>query len=194
MTGPRNPMRWIPFLILAYLTILLQTTLGRVLMFSAAGIGTIGPDLAALLAVFVAFYVRTWADAMLAGWALGMAVDLTAVAGVGAGTVVGPMAIAYALVAGLLFRVREAFFRERAVTQAFLAWAFCLLAHGAWVSMQALLVDGPVGWPEYGRTMLQAVGLACYSAVLMPLMHFLLMRCQRWLLAAPVGPGTRPRR
>ena len=131
---------------------------------------------------------------MVAGWALGLAVDLTTVAGVGSGTVVGPMAIAYALTAGLLFRVREAFFRERALTQALLAWGFCLIAHGLWVTMQSLRTDGDVSWSAYGRTLLQAAGLACYSAVLMPLVHFLLVKCQRWILTAPVGPGTRPRR
>ena len=61
-------MRWIPFVILAYAIVLLQTTVGRVLVFSTVSAGTIGPDLTALLAVFIAFHVRGWADAMLAGW------------------------------------------------------------------------------------------------------------------------------
>jgi len=187
-------MRWIPFIILVYVVVLFQTTLGRVLVFSTTAAGTIGPDLTALLAVFVAFYVRGWADAMLAGWALGLAVDLTTVGGIGSGTVVGPMAIAYALAAGILFRIREAFFRERALTQALLAGGFCLLAHAAWVTMQSLLTPGGVSWSGYGQTLLQAVGLAGYSGALMPLAHYLLTKCQRWILTAPVGPGTRPRR
>jgi len=187
-------MRWVPFVILAYAAVLLQTTVTRALAFTAAGVGTIGPDLLALTAVFIAFYVRSWPDAMLAAWALGLMVDLTAVGSAGAETAVGPMAVAYALAAGLLFRVREAFFRERAVTQTLLAWAFCLLVHGAWVTAQSLLAVGAMSWSAYGRTLLQAIGLACYSAVLMPLVHFLLMKCQRWFLAAPVGPGGRTRR
>ena len=40
-------MRWAPFIILLYVTVLVQTTLGRVLTFYSAGMGRIGPDLAA---------------------------------------------------------------------------------------------------------------------------------------------------
>jgi rod shape-determining protein MreD len=184
-------MRWIPFLILAYLVVLLQTTAGQFLTIKTAGIGSIGPDLTALVAVFVAFYARNWVDAVLAAWALGLAIDLTAAGGPGAVTVVGPMSIAYCVATGLLFRVREAFFRERALTQALLAWAFCLLAHGLWVTAQSLLAAGEMTWRGYGQTLLQAAALACYTAVLMPMVHFALSKCQRWFLPAPVGPGRR---
>ena len=37
-------MRWIPFLILAYVVVLAQTTLGRVLVFTTQAVGSIGPD------------------------------------------------------------------------------------------------------------------------------------------------------
>jgi len=184
-------MRWVPFLILAWLVVLVQTTFGHALTVRTSALGSIGPDLAALLAVFVAFYVRTWPEAMLAAWALGLGVDLTTAGGVGATTAVGPMALAYALTAGLLFRVREAFFRERALTQAVLSWAFCLLAHGAWVTAQSLLAPGDTNWAAYGRTLLQALAVACYTAALMPLAHLGLSKCQRLFLATPVGPGRR---
>jgi rod shape-determining protein MreD len=187
-------MRWIPFAILAYLVVLLQTTVGRFLTFTPSGIGSIGPDLAALLAVFIACRVRSWPDAILAAWALGLAVDLTTGGGVGAGPVVGPMALAYALVAALLFRVREAFFRERALTQVLLAAAFCVLAHAAWVTVQSLLAWGAVSWSAYGRTLLQAALLAAYTGLLMPLAHVALARIQRWFLAAPVAARGRGRR
>ena len=182
-------MRWIPFLILVYLIVLFETTLGRVLTIATASLGTIGPDLTALVAEFVAFYVRTGPDAMLAAWALGMAVDLTTTGGLGSVTVVGPMSLAYALTAGVLFRLREAFFRERALTQALLAWAFCTIAHGLWVTAQTLLAGGEAGWGAYGRTMGQALAIACYSGLLMPLVHFSLGKCQRLFLHAPVGRG-----
>jgi rod shape-determining protein MreD len=185
-------MRWIPFLILTYVVLLIQCTAGRVLVIHPEGLAPIGPDLAALVAVFMAFYARGWADAVLAAWVLGLALDLTAGGGVGA-TAVGPMALAYAGAAGLLFRVREAFFRERAMTQALLALAFCLLTHTAWVTVQSLLAHGEVTASAYGLMMLQAVALACYSAALMPLVHFVLARCQRWFLTAPVGSGRRRR-
>jgi rod shape-determining protein MreD len=187
-------MRWIPFLILAYLVVLLQTTLGRLLTFTASGMGSIGPDLTALVAVFVALHARSWPDAMMAAWTLGLAVDLTAAGGVGASTVVGPMSLAYALTAGLLFRVREAFFRERAMTQALLALAFCLVAHFVWVSMQSLLAPGGVTASAFGHALLQVLALACYSALLTPLVHFLLGKCGRWFLVSPVGIGGGRRR
>ena len=180
-------MRWIPFLILAYLVVLVQTTVGRFLVIRSAGLGNIGPDLAALVAVFVALHARAWPDAMLAAWVLGIAVDLTTAGGVGSATVLGPMSVAYALAAGLLFRVREAFFRERAMTQAMLAMAFCLMAHGLWVTSQALLGAGEMAWSTYGRTLLQAVGVSGYTALLMPLAHFGLVKCRRWFLASSAG-------
>jgi rod shape-determining protein MreD len=184
-------MRWVPFLILVWVVVLLQTTFGRALTITTSSLGAVAPDLAALVAVFVAFYVRTWPDAMLGGWALGLAIDLTTSGGAGAGTAVGPMAVAYAVTAALLFRVREAFFRERALTQGVLALAFCLLAHGTWVAAQTLLARGDADWSAYGRTMLQAAALACYTAVLMPLAHLALGKIQRLFLATPVGPGRR---
>ena len=187
-------MRWIPFVILVYLIVLFQTTLGRALTFRVAEVGTIGPDIAALAAVYVAFHARGWADAMLAAWGLGLAIDLTTAGGVGVLTVVGPMPIAYALAGGLLFRVREALFRERALTQALLALAFCLLAHGLWVTAQWVLTGGGLHWPAYGWSLLQVLASACYSALLMPLMHVGLGKCRRWFLPAAAGPGRRMRR
>lgn len=186
-------MRWVPFVILAYLIVLFQTTAGRLLMIRTSSIGTIGPDLAALAAVFVALYARNWADVMLVAWSLGLAVDLTTAAGPGGLTVVGPMPIAYALTAGLLFRVREAFFRERALTQALLAWAFCLVAHGGMGDGEVAAGAGQTTWSAYWRWLGQAVGLAFYTGALMPLAHFGLRKCRRWLLTGPVGPGRRGR-
>ena len=187
-------MRWIPFFILAYLVVLLQVTAVRLIVFSTSTLGAIGPDLTALVVVFVAFYVRNWPDAMIAAWALGLMVDMTAAGGPGGPTVVGPMALAYALTAGLLFRVLEAFFREQPLTQTLLAGAFCLLAHAFWVTAQSLLAAGHVGWVNYWRTMGQAAALAGYSALLMPLAHWPLHKCRRWLMTAPVGPGRKSRR
>ena len=186
-------MRWIPFLIQTYLVVLFQCTAARILVVQGGGFGPVGPDFAALVAVFVTLHARSWVDALLAVCVLGVALDLSAGGGVGA-TAVGPMSLSYALVAGLLFRVREAFFRERALTQALLALAFCLLTHVVWVTLQSLLAIGVIDGGAYGRMLLQALALACYSAVLMPLVHLLLSRCQRWFLTAPVGPGRRGRR
>jgi len=181
-------MRWVPFLILVALAALLQRTAGLVLTFSLPGVGSVGPDLLAAVAVFVACRSRAWEDAVLAAWVLGLAVDVTAG---GAGVAVGPMSVAYALAAWVLFRIREAFFHERAVTQALLALIFCLLAHGTWVTAETLLGGTGMAWADYGSTMLQAVLLAVYTAALTPLVHAGLWRCRRLILAAPTARGAR---
>jgi rod shape-determining protein MreD len=187
-------MRWIPFLILAYAVVLVETSVGWLLFIDTSSLGAVGPDLAAMVAVFVAFYARGASDAMLAAWILGLAVDLTCGGGIGSPTVVGPMSIAYCLAAGLLWRMREAFFRERALTQAILAFAFVAIAHGIWATAQAILAPGHVGLGDYGRTLLQVLAVAGATAVLMPLAHYVLRRCQRFFLVSAVGPGRRMRR
>ena len=187
-------MRWIPFLILTYAVVLVETSVGWVLFIDISSLGAVGADLAAMVAVFVALHARGAADAMLAAWTLGLAADLTCGGGVGAVTVLGPMSIAYCLAAGLLWRAREAFFRERALTQAMLAFAFVALAHGMWATAQAVLAPGHVTLGDYGRTLLQVLAVACCTAVLMPLAHYVLRKCQRVFLVAAAGPARRMRR
>jgi cell shape-determining protein MreD len=81
-------MRWIPFIVVCYVVILIQTSLGRILTLPSP-VGVIGPDFAAILAVFVALRVRSAVDCMLAAWVLGLLIDLTTGGGPGAATVVG---------------------------------------------------------------------------------------------------------
>lgn len=181
-------MRWIPFILLTVMVVLLQRTVGLAMTFTPRGIGSVGPDLAAMVAVYVACQTRTWEDAMLGAWLLGFAVDIAAGA---AGVVVGPMAIAYALAAGLLFRSREAFFHERAVTQAVLGVGFCLVAHGLWVTFQSLAGGEGMEWSAYGATMLQAALLAVYTGALMPVGCVLLRGVRRLIIVAPAGRGGR---
>ena len=186
-------MHWIPFVILTYLVLLAQTTVGGVLTFSTHSIGLVGPDLAAIVAVFVALQVRSGADAMLAAAILGLGVDLTTGGGVGAPTVIGPMPIAYALAGGGVWRVREAFFADRPMTQALLAMAFAASAHGAWVTMQVLRAGG-IAWANYGTMLLQAAALAAYTAVLSPLGCFALGKIRRWFIPATSTRSRRQRR
>lgn len=184
-------MRWIPLIIVAYVMVLLQTTLGRILMIHHSTVGAVSPDLVALVAVFVALTARSGLDVMLAGWILGLGLDLTTGAGIEASTVVGPMPIAYALAGGILYGIREAFFRDRVLTQALLALLFCLLAHGLWVVLQSLLGYRGIGWSELGRVLLQAAMLSVYTALLMPLGGFLLKKIQRFLILQPSSGRSR---
>jgi len=187
-------MRWVFFLILMWLLTLVQTSVVGVLGVDLFGAGVIVPDLLGPLAVFVALYVRSVTDAMLAACALGFALDLTT-AGTGASaTVVGPMAITYALAARGLFRVREAFFRQRLGTRMLLTLLFCLVAHGLWVTAQSLLAYGSTTWGEYARMLGQAAGISAYSALLAPLELWALCNSRNWLLAAPPSRSRRARR
>ncbi len=180
-------MKWVPFIILTYLVMLAQCTVGGLLTFSVKAIGTVGPDLLAIVAVFMALHVRSGFHAALAGWVLGLAVDLTTVSAAGGVTAVGPMPIAFAVAAALIFQIREAFFFERPAPQVFLALIFCLVAHGIWVTFQAVLAFRDVSWEGYGQTLLQAVALAIYTAVLMPLGHPGLRWLRKWLISMPTG-------
>jgi len=178
-------MRWVPFVILVILITALQTSLVGVL---AVTRWTIRPDLLAMVAVFVALNVRGAADAMIAGWIMGMAVDLTA-AGGGA-TAVGPMSLAYALGIRAIYQVREALFGERAVSQAVLTFLFGLSVYWLWLTLQVLRV-GHVRASVYGVMLLQAVGVALYTAILAPLAQMGLRRIRGWIISAPPGRSRR---
>ncbi len=120
-----------------------------------------------------------------------MAVDLTTAGGAGAATAVGPMAIGYALAVAAIYRVREAFFRERGLTQAFLAAMFCIVAHGLWVVVQCLLAYEVITWRDFGRLLLQAAALAAYTGALMPLVNVLLGWTRPLLISTPAGRSRR---
>jgi len=186
-------MRWIFFVILAWLLVVVQTTLGRLLTYEGLTIGTIGPDLVAPLAVFLSLCVRRSTDAAIAACLLGFLLDLTTGAANGSFAVVGPMAMGYALAGKMLFHVREAFFRQRLGTQVLLTLGFGLIAHGVWVSLQSLLAYGQTSWGEYGRMLLQAAAISGCSAVLAPLEFYLLNKAEGWLVPLPAGRARRRR-
>ena len=183
-------MRWIPFIILAYLLIQMQTTIGKVLTFPHTPIGPIGSDLAAILALYLAMQLRSASEVGLACWATGLAVDLASGAAVGAATRVGPMAVSYALGGLLVYRMRDAFFRERMVSQALMGLVLAGVAHLLWVLLQALLSGQ---WGAWWPSTLQAMALSIYTALAAPLGCRLLDRVQRWLVAAPAGRSRRGR-
>jgi rod shape-determining protein MreD len=174
-------MRWVYFLILILLGVILQTTLVQLLWFQTA-LGWIGPELLAAVAVFVALNARNRTDAALAGWALGFGLDLTL-----SGPAMGLLPLLYAAAGAGLQHVREAFFRERAVTQMLLTFAFCAFVYEAWTLWDVLVGDGE----RLGRRVLQALGLSAYTAVLAPLVYAALRRIDAVLLAMPVRRGKR---
>lgn len=185
-------MHWIAFAILSYAAVLLQTTAVHLLKVPLGRVGLVTPDLLAMVALFVCLTARGVADAMLAAWVLGALVDLTS-AGSGAGpvTVVGPMAFAYAVAAAAVFRIREAFFRERISTRVLLGAAFCFMAHGMWLTAQSLLMVRHMTWEVYGSMVLLAAAAAVYTGILTPICFFGLSKIERRLI---LTGGLRSRR
>jgi len=173
-------MRWILFIILAYVAVVLQTTLGALLAIHTDWAGVIAPDLLAILAVFIALALRNAAAAALACWILGFGLDLAS--GPGSGSVVGPMALAYAGGGFLVFQFREIFFREKILSQVILVLVFALLTHVTWVTLQAVISGFDTTWGIYGQRLLEAVFLAVYSAALAPVLHTGLIRYERLLI------------
>ena len=186
-------MRWIPFIIMAYAVLLVQSTFGGLLAITFRSVGAVGPDMAAALAVFAALYVRSSLDAMIAGWVLGFFVDLLAGGPTGVLSPVGPMSMSYALASGVAFGLRDAFFRERPSARFMLTLVFCLIAHGTWVTVQTILASSVMTWGDYGRMLLQAGLLSAYSALLAPVLCVLFDRTRGLLIIAPSGRGRRYR-
>jgi len=184
-------MRWIPFIVLIYLVLLVQTTVGKILTFTGGGLGRVGPDLLAIVVVFAALHTRSVTDVALAAWAAGLGLDLTTAGGPGATAVLGPMSLAYVVAAWIVYRLREAVFRERALPQALLALIFCAAAHGTWVTLQTALGGG--AWADYGRHLALAAALSVYTAVLMPLGHLALVPVRGLIIAAPAERSRRAR-
>lgn len=186
-------MRWLLFVILVYVALLLQTTFGNLLMVRSEWPGPIMPDLLAAVAVFFALSLRQSADVVIACWALGLGLDLTttgAMAGAADGQFflppLGPMAIAYTLAGLTVFKLREAFFRERVFSQMILVAFFVVAAHGLYVLIISLVGSRHGQWDYFGQRLVQALLTALYSAALAPLVHSLLRRSEKMLIA-PVG-------
>ena len=181
-------MRWVFFLILAYLATVVQTSLGHMLVLWD---GLVSPDLLATVAVFFALTLRSSTDAALAAWVLGTLAELTAGGGPAVAVTIGPMGVCYALAGWLVFQLRELFFRERIVTRVLLGLVFALLAHVLWVTTQSLLAVSEMTWSAYGRTVGQAIALAVYTALITPVVCGGLSRLQRVFVSPPAGRSRR---
>ena len=187
-------MRWVPLAILIYVLVVIQTSLLGIVTLRWAAVGPVRPDLMAILAVYLALYARSGADAMLAAWIMGMAIDLTTGAGPKVSTAAGPMALGSALAAGCVFRLREVVFRDSHVAQGVMAGLFCVLSHGFWVTAQWLVMPMKVSASGYALMLVQAALLAVYTGLVTPLGAMALRRCERWILSAPSGRSRRRRR
>jgi rod shape-determining protein MreD len=172
-------MRWLPFVILGYSGIVLQTTLAQRLE-----INHIRPDLMLIIALHYALQASS-PEAMIAAWLLGFAVDLT-----GQGQL-GVFAFAYGLLALLVVQFRESMFRDHPLTSLFVTLICTWLVH---------LLDGVyflVGHSHTQRSVLEmllySMYTAMYTAAIAPYLHWLLGRA-RGLLGLAQSRRLRPRR
>jgi len=119
-------MRWLPFGILAAVVLALQLSVAAAVRIPVGRGGLVlAVDLPAVLAVLIALRTRSATDAALAGWVLGLCIDLAVT-----GVPLGLHAVTFAMAAGLICQVRPAVFTDSLLTQALLVGAFCLIAHG----------------------------------------------------------------
>jgi len=175
-------MRWVPFAIFSYLFIVLQCSLNRILMIDSLPMGPFGPDLVIILALFIALNVGDLIEGMVAGWILGMLMDLTTSGFDGR---LGLMGIFIALCVWMVHGAREALFRERALPQMLIAGVFVLVAHGLWITLQSIISFGMISWATYGSMLLQVLMTALYTSLLTPLVIVALRPATRWLMELP---------
>lgn len=163
-------MRWLTFIILAGITLVLQTSLAPHL-----SIYGVRPDWMFILAVFYAI-LGPWPDACIGAWFLGLLVDLESVNGSGFGRI-GLFAFTYGGTAWLIYHGRDFVFREHWVTHT----VFTLL--GALVVQAVVAIfrrwSAPPGVSPATGVWTYALLTALYTAFWAPYFHWLLVRLRR---------------
>ena len=86
-----------------------------------------------------------------------------------------------------IFASLEAMFRRRVSTRMLLTLVFCLASHLLWVTIQSILAVGVTAWGEYLRMLVQAGCISVYTALVAPLVFWLLDKAVSWLFVSPVG-------
>lgn len=167
-------MRWVGFIIAAVLASALQISLAQAMTIPIGGGLVLAVDLLAVLTLLIALRTRSGAHAVTAGWLLGLTVDLATV-----GTPIGLYALTYAAAAGVVYQMRAAVFSESGLTQALMALTLCLVAHGAARVFVNLYVRQ--GGGRLGRDLVQALLVACCTALVAPPMMQALKRVD-WLI------------
>lgn len=171
-------MRWFVFIPLAYLAIVVQTSLVYAARLPVGGSLVLGFDLPAAVAVAVALRVRSGSEAMLAAWVLGLLVDLTAL-----NAPLGMYALGFAVGAAAVYRLRDAVFGENPMTQIVLGFLLAAAAHG-WAALFAgLYAHGHQG--RLGGNLAQALLVAACTAAATPLVCRALRPLDRLLMVQP---------
>jgi len=155
-------MRWVSFIILACIGIVLQTTVAHRLQ-----INHIGPDLMFIIAVHYALHASS-PDAMIAAWLLGFTTDLF-----GPGQL-GVFAFAYGLIALLVVQLRDSMFRDHPYTSLFTTLICAWMVH--MTAGAHFLLSHPQAHRGILDVLLHATYTAMYTAALGPHLHWLLGR------------------
>ena len=166
-------MRWLTFLILAVLTVSLQSTIAPRLAWGGAT-----PDWVLVLVVCYGLHAKS-DQAIVAGWVAGVLADLMTIERFGL------LSLSYGLVAAAVCGVRSLVFTSHPLTH------FCV------TGVAALLVR--FGWSAYRAATglpvepVWELGWACvYTAVWAPPVHWVLLKMPRVLGFRP--PHHRPGR
>lgn len=188
-------MRWIPYIILVFVAVVLQAGLLKVLSFTAGSAGVVAPDLSVVIVIFAAMNLRDGKNVMLAGWLTGFIVDLTTAGGPAGYSAVGPMAIAYSLIGWLVFHIRDVVFKELVVTKVIMAFAFCILGHGSWLICQWILAGDDCRIVSFSHFLWQMLAVAIFTAAVAPPVYYCLRKIQYLLIhSAPHDRRGRSRR
>jgi hypothetical protein len=183
-------MRWLPFVILAFVVLVLQSSLGALVVFDVPWFGLVAPDALAIIGLFIAMSCSDRTDALIAGWVLGFCLDLTVVGGVPTLAVLGPMSLGYVAAVWVIYSIREMIFGSRVGPQVVLACLFVLIAHGVWLVCQSVLAWS---WVGFGQSLRQMMGVMFFTGLLMPLGYRLLMPLQMMIMETPIRAGRQTR-
>lgn len=158
-------MKWLPFGILACITIICQTT-----FVPSMAIHHIWPDWMFVLAVHYALW-GPWPDAAIAAWLLGLIVDLQS------SDRIGLYAFSFGAAAWAIMYVRQAVFRDHPLTHVVMTLFF---AFG--VRLLAAFYDWWCGTTSgsFGALFYPAFFTALYTAACAPYLFWPLIRMGKW--------------
>jgi len=162
-------MRWLNFLILLIVLLVLQVGVVR---FFGLGAHRISPDLLLMSAMVIAFKAKE-EQAPLACWLLGLAKDMSSSAALGS------YAFAYGLTAIILLFLRDSFYGDHPVLVILLTFFFGLAAEHLVLGLSAL--RGSTNGLGYGKWLGLILLQLCLTAALAPYGYWLLMKLHRFL-------------
>lgn len=159
-------MRWLTFIMLAMLTLCVQTTLAP-----ALGIRGVHPDFMLILLVHYALHAQAPAG-LTVGWVLGLMVNLTSV------ETQGVVMLVYGLASLVIWSIRDLTFTRHVLTHLCLTACCCLTVHLALRSYSRIACGGDDAL--LGMVWI-SVCSALYTGLLAVPIHRLLLRYSRVL-------------